>query len=214
MRAFVLELFLSFGVSTLGILIGALLFFSHGGPGSEKNIRDALAPESERLADFALERYGEQGGSGLDKLGSSFIMTNEAGILLCKAILGAQRQKVADSLCVPDNVAARKISNFWMQVRAIGGKPGKTWMPAQGLIYIHRLWLLYLSKSAFPTSIVVTFLFAFIFIRLVRYLSLAFQRFAVAIWPLGFPWLPTAGEESQEQIFEACCSIPITWSNA
>jgi len=176
MRTFFIQLFLAFWIATIGIFIGATLFFPGGNPGSPETMRHASDASTQKLAVDAVQRYSAQGCPGIGFLSPQFTLVDGSAHPLCSSPLDPMVQKMlAETTMELDS--RRRVGAEWIEVRAFSFEGRGRWFLIQRTPTVARpAWPLFL-KSAMPISILVTFLFAYLITRPIRALSGAFRRF-------------------------------------
>jgi len=177
MRSFFVQLFLSFWIGTIGIFIGATLFFPNQDPGSPDNLRSAVADSAQAITELTIKDYRANGCSAVNKPKAKFEFADESGDLLCSTASEKGLQGVLQQAMESGSAAGRHIGSTWIQVYPVSLLSGEKWFLIQKTSSRPRPWWPRLPKSALPVSILVTFLFAYILTRPVRKLSNAFRRF-------------------------------------
>ncbi len=191
MRTFFLQLFLSFWVATIGIFIGATLFFPGSDSGPRGNMPLASTVSTQKLAEQAAHQYQTQGCAGIATLGPQFTLADEDGNLLCHAPQGGEpkiREMLSQARTVP--VIGRRVGSEWVQITSCGDGLEGRWFLIQRTPYVSRPVWPPLPKSAIPVSILVTFLFAYLITRPIRALSKAFRQFAAGDLSTRLPIAP------------------------
>ncbi len=191
MRTFFIQLFLSFWVATIGIFIGAALFFPNGDPGPGENMRIASAVSMQKLTEEIAQRYRTQGCAGVATLGVQFMLADEDGRLLCHA---SQRDEpeIREMLsqAATTSLIGRHVGAEWVQIASFERESEGRWFLIQRTPYVSRPVWPPLPKSAIPVSIFVTFLFAYLITRPIRTLSKAFRQFAAGDLSTRLPITP------------------------
>jgi two-component system sensor histidine kinase CpxA len=182
LRTFFLQLFLSFWIGTIGIFIGATVFFPGRDPGSAESSRATMSDSARRLATYAVEGMREHGCAGMSPLETGWTVVGPEGQARCGGQLSGEEQEIVASVRERGDVASLDGGGRYVRVQAVtlqseGGK-AERWVMVQRVAYPKRPWYPHLPLSALPVSILVTFLFAFLLTRPVRALSLAFRRFS------------------------------------
>ncbi|MDR3734630.1 MAG: ATP-binding protein [Acidobacteriaceae bacterium] len=178
MRTFFIQLFLAFWIATIGIFIGATLFFPGGDPGSPETMHLASDVSMEKLTMDALQRYSTQGCSGIGFLSPQFTLVDERTRPLCSSSSSLEptvQKMLADAGTTPN--LGRRVGADWIQVRAFSEGGKGRWFLVQRTPYMSRRAWPPFPLSAIPISILVTLLFAYLITRPIRALSRAFRRF-------------------------------------
>ena len=178
MRTFFFQLFLSFWVVTIGIFIGATVFFPNRDPGSFGDIKVSSEATKKELVEYAIARYRDVGCAGLAGLGNGFVLIEGNGTAICQAGLSEVEKDLVGSVLRSDSSAGRHVGSAYLEVTPVVLAAGGRWMILQRINSSRKPWFPPLPKSALPISIVVTFFFALLLTRPVRALSVAFRRFS------------------------------------
>jgi two-component system sensor histidine kinase CpxA len=178
MRTFFIQLFLAFWISTIGIFIGATLFFPGTDPGSPETMRLASDASMEKLATNAMQQYRTQGCAGIGFLSPQFTLIDEDAHPLCSSSDSMEpiiQKMLAEALGGHD--VRRRVGAELIQVMGFSVEGKRRWFLLQRTPYLSRPAWPPFPKSAIPISILVTFLFAYLITRPIRALSRAFRQF-------------------------------------
>ena len=209
MKTFFLQLFLSFWLAALGILIGSTLLFPGSNPGPIENFRAAGQASSTRIVDDSLREFAEDGCPGLTKMEGSFIVLHTDGTPLCDEKLSAQEQQLIKRTLADMHgwgLNARA-GESWIQMHPAKSSDGRQWMLFGRTKYVHGLGIPPLPRSALPASVIVTFVLALILTRPVRRLSAAFRAFAAGDLSVRLPvarnwWSSVGGADIRELMLD------------
>ena len=180
MKTFFLQLFLSFWIAAIGILVAATLMFPGSNPGPAANFRAAHDATSTRIVDDSLYLLSQGGCDAVARLSSSFILLQSNTQPVCNQAVSPEENTLARrALNDPRHWGMNAhIGDNWVQVQAASSSDGRRWLLLQRTPYIHDSWFPPLPREALPASIIVTFALALFLTRPVRRLSRAVRAFA------------------------------------
>ncbi|HEX3436389.1 MAG TPA: ATP-binding protein [Pseudacidobacterium sp.] len=177
MRTFFLQLFLSFWIATIGIFIGATIFFPGDDPGPPAELDAINAISAEQSLRMMLADYRVHGCTSPAMSNSRMMVADSHGQILCSSQIDLPTQSLLDRAIRKGTIAGKRDRHEWVQVRPIALDSGEKWYLILRAPFQPPRWFPF-PKSAFPISILVTFLFAYLLTRPLRALSNAFRSFA------------------------------------
>jgi two-component system sensor histidine kinase CpxA len=177
MRTFFLQLFLSFWIATIGIFIGATIFFPGDDPGPPAASNAINAISAEQLLRMILADYRVHGCTSSAISNSRMTVADSQGHLLCSSPIDSFTQSLLDRVIRKGTIIGRRNHQEWVQVRPVTLDSGVKWYLILRAPFQPPRWFLPFPKSALPISILVTFLFAYLLTRPLRALSKAFRSF-------------------------------------
>lgn len=180
MKTFFLQLFLSFWIAAIGILVAATIMFPGSTPGPAANFHAAHDATSTRIVDDSLYLLTQGGCDAVARLGSSFILLRSDTQPVCDQPLSPEEKAFAQRAVKDSHPWGMnaQIGNNWVQVQSASSSDGRHWLLLQRTPYIHGSWFPPLPREALPASIIVTFVLALFLTRPVRRLSNAVRAFA------------------------------------
>lgn len=177
MRTFFLQIFLAFWITTIGIFFVATALNPDGDHGSWENQLSFSEDDATHLNAFLIALYQRFGCAGIQKTGGSYELSNANGTILC----GNHPSPMASSLVQRAVQAHTKqgahIADQWVTATPVETAQG-SFVVIHQRHYVERPYFPKLPPVAFPVSLIVTFLWAFILTRPVRALSKAFREFS------------------------------------
>lgn len=180
MKTLFLQLFLSFWIAAMGILVAATLMFPGSNPGPAANFRAAHEATSTRIVDDSLYLLSHGGCDAVARLNSSFILLDTHTEPVCNGSLSSEEKSLAlRALHDPRHWGMNAhIGENWVQVQAASSSDSRQWLLLERTPYVHDSWFPPLPREALPASIIVTFVLALFLTRPVRRLSRAVRAFA------------------------------------
>ncbi len=180
MKTFFVQLFLSFWLAALGILVATTLLFPGSGPGPIENFRAAGRAASTRIVDDTLATMASGGCDAVQHMIGSFILIEpETRTPLCGEHLRDGEIALLQRAKDPHDFGINgHVDDFWVQVRPAVSTDGRHWLLLERTRYVTGSWFPPLPREALPASIIVTFILALFLTRPMRWLSRAFRSFA------------------------------------
>jgi len=176
-RTFFFQMFLAFWISTIGIFFVATAFDPDGEHGNLENIFAFAQNDSERVNELAIDAYNHHGCEGLQHVGVHYLLSDASGTLFCGSTVPTRIATLLRESLATHGTRELHDSGQWFTITPVD-RDGQLYAVIHRGPYIPRPYFPHLPRSAFPVSLIVTFIFAFLLTRPVRALSRAFRQFS------------------------------------